>query len=177
MKEIVSILMIGVSLSMDTFSLSLSLGSLSQTKTLKIIPLVVGLFHFFMPILGNLIGQKLVVVFSLTSHILLGFILIALAINLAIHYFKDEDVHINLSFLGIILFALSVSFDSFTVGMGLRAITEKIDVASAIFALCSASFTYLGILIGRYSSQFLGKYASLIGIIVLLCLGVYHLFV
>ena len=58
MKEIVSIILIGISLSMDTFSLSLSLGSLTNLKRIKIVPLVVGIFHFFMPLLGNLLGIK-----------------------------------------------------------------------------------------------------------------------
>lgn len=176
MKELVSILMIGISLSMDTFSLSLSLGALSQDKILKIIPFVVGLFHFFMPLLGNILGLGLMSIFNLTSHILLGFILIALAINIAIHYFKDEDFNFNLSFIGIILFALSVSFDSFTVGMGLTAITKKYIIASTIFALCSAAFTSMGIIIGKYSNKLIGKSANMLGIIILFLLGIFHLF-
>ncbi|MDE6285046.1 MAG: manganese efflux pump MntP family protein [Bacilli bacterium] len=175
MRELVSILMIGVSLSMDTFSLSLSLGSLSQARVLKIIPLVVGLFHFFMPIFGNVVGLKLLSIFRLTSHFLLGFILIALAINLAIHYFKDEEINVNLSFWGILFFAFSVSFDSFTVGMGINAITERYLIASFIFALCSGAFTFLGILIGKYSSRLIGKSANMIGIIILFLLGLCHL--
>lgn len=177
MKELVSILLIGISLSMDTFSLSLSLGTLSNSKRLKVIPFVVGIFHFFMPLLGNIVGLKLVLLLNLTSHILLGIILITLAINIAFHYFKDEDININLSFWGIVFLALCVSFDSFTVGMGISAITDKYLVSSFIFALCSSSFTYLGILIGRYSSQHIGKYANMLGILLLLILGIYHLFV
>lgn len=176
MKELVSILMIGISLSMDTFSLSLTLGTLSANKKLKIIPLIVGLFHFFMPLLGNLIGIKIITFFSLTSHFLLGIILIGLAINIFIHYFKDEEINFNLNFWGMIFFALSVSLDSFTVGIGINAITNKSLLSSSIFALCSASFTYLGILIGKYSNEHIGKYANLIGIILLFLLGLYHLF-
>lgn len=176
MKELVSILMIGISLSMDTFSLSLSIGSMSQAKRLKIIPFVVGIFHFFMPILGNLLGLRLIVIFNLTGHILLGLILIFLAINLAFHYFKDEKIDIKLNLVGILIFAFSVSFDSFTVGMGINAITEKNLISSTIFAVCSACFTYLGILIGKYSNKLIGKSANLIGIIILFLLGLFHLF-
>lgn len=176
MKELVSILMIGVTLSMDTFSLSLSLGSLVQGKVLKIIPFVVGVFHFFMPLLGNMLGLQLIHLFHLTSHIFLGIILIGLSINLAIHYFKDESIQINFNFLGILLFALSVSLDSFTVGMGINALTTRYIVASSIFALCSASFTYLGIIIGKYSSKLIGKGATFIGIVILFLLGIMHLF-
>ena len=176
MKEIVSIILIGISLSMDTFSLSLSLGTLTNIKRIKIVPIIVGIYHFFMPLLGNLLGVGLVSWFNLASHVLLGFILIFLGFNLAIHYFKDEDININLSWLGILLFALSVSVDSFTVGIGLNALTNKFILASGIFALCSATFTYLGILIGKYSTQYIGKKANFLGIILLLILGIYHLF-
>ncbi len=176
MKEIVSILMIGISLSMDTFSLSLSLGSIINSKKIKILPLIVGLFHFFMPLLGNIFGLKLVSWFNLASHVLLGLILIFLGINLAIHYFKDENIEINLSLLGFFIFAFGVSIDSFTVGLGISAITHNYLKASIIFALCSAAFTYLGILIGKYSSRMIGKKATLLGIVILLILGIYHLF-
>lgn len=176
MREFVSILMIGVSLSMDTFSLSLSLGTFVRGHVLKLIPLVVGIFHFFMPLLGNLLGLKLIHVFDLASHVLLGLILIFLAVNLAIHYFKDEDFKINLSFWGIILFAFSVSIDSFTVGMGITAITDRYYFASMIFAVTSAVFTYMGILIGKYSNDLIGKKATFLGIVILFVLGIVHLF-
>ena len=59
MQEIIAILLIGISLSMDTFSLSLSIGSVSnQSRLLKLLPLFVGIFHFFMPIIGNYIGNQ-----------------------------------------------------------------------------------------------------------------------
>ena len=90
-------------------------------------------------------------------------------------YFKDEEINFNLNFIGIIVFALSVSIDSFTVGIGLKALTNKFFLASFIFAITSSLFTYLGILIGKYSTKYIGKKANLLGIIILLILGIYHL--
>lgn len=177
MREIVSILLIGISLSMDTFSLSLTLGTVSENKLIKILPLFVGIFHFFMPILGNFIGITLINLLNLASNIILGTVLIVLGINLAIHYFKDETAEINLNIIGILIFALSVSIDSFSVGLGINDITNNYYIASIIFALCSAAFTYLGIIIGKYSSKLIGKYAIILGIFLLLILGIYHLFV
>ena len=177
MREIVSILLIGISLSMDTFSLSLTLGTVSENKLIKILPLFVGIFHFFMPILGNIIGITLINLLDLASNIILGTVLIVLGINLAIHYFKDETADINLNILGIIIFALSVSIDSFSVGLGINDITNNYYIASIIFALCSAAFTYLGIIIGKYSSKLIGKYAIILGIFLLLILGIFHLFI
>ena len=177
MREIVSILLIGISLSMDTFSLSLTLGTVSENKLIKILPLFVGIFHFFMPILGNIIGVTLINLLNLASNIILGTVLIVLGINLAIHYFKDESAEINLNIIGILIFALSVSIDSFSVGLGINDITNNYYIASVIFALCSASFTYLGIIIGKYSSKLIGKYAIILGIFLLLILGIFHLFI
>ena len=177
MKELVSILLIGISLSMDTFSLSLTLGTVSGKKLIKILPLFVGIFHFFMPILGNIIGITLINLFNLASNIILGTVLIILGINLAIHYFKDETAEINLNIIGMLIFALSVSIDSFSVGLGINDITSNYYIASIIFALCSASFTYLGIIIGKYSSKLIGKYAIILGIFLLLTLGIFHLFI
>ena len=177
MREIVSILLIGISLSMDTFSLSLTLGTVSENKLIKILPLFVGIFHFFMPLLGNIIGITLINLLDLASNIILGTVLIVLGINLAIHYFKDATAEINLNIIGVIIFALSVSIDSFSVGLGINDITNNYYIASIIFALCSAAFTYLGIIIGKYSSKLIGKYAIILGIFLLLILGIFHLFI
>ncbi len=177
MKELVSILIIGVSLSMDTFSLSLSLGSLTKKNIyLNLFPLIVGIFHFFMPIIGSFIGVKIMKIFNLASNVILGLVLIILGINLAIHYFKDEQVSISLNLISVLLLAFSVSIDSFSVGLGISNITNHILHASIIFSLCSASFTMLGLIIGKYSNKLIGKYASILGIALLLMLGIYHLF-
>lgn len=175
MQEIVSILLIGISLSMDTFSLSLSLGALTSNKHLKLFPIYVGVFHFFMPIIGNIVGTSIINIFNIASNILLGLILIILAVNLSIHYFKDENINISLSFITTILLSFSVSIDSFTIGLGISEITKNSYSSSIIFSLCSASFTYLGLLIGKYSNKVIGKYANILGIFLLLIMGIYHL--
>lgn len=177
MQEFVSILLIGISLSMDTFSLSLSLGSIvKENKYLKYFPLVVGIFHYILPLLGNLIGIKIISTFNIASNIILGLILIILGINLAIHYFKDEEIKINLNIISVVLLAFSVSIDSFSVGLGISNITNKHYLSSLIFSVCSFSFTLMGLIIGKYSNKVIGKCASMLGIILLLLLGIYHLF-
>lgn len=178
MQEIVSVLLIGISLSMDTFSLSLSIGSISaKNDIIKLLPLFVGIFHFFMPLLGNIVGLAVIELLNLASNVILGTVLIILGINLAVHYIKDETANIKVSIIGLLIFALSVSIDSFSVGLGINDITNNYFLASIIFAFCSASFTYLGIIIGKYSSKLIGKYAIILGILLLLFLGIFHLFI
>lgn len=175
MQQIVSILLIGISLSMDTFSLALTIGSIVNNKRIYILPFIVGIFHFFMPLIGNVIGLNIIKYFNIASNIILGLVLIILGINLAIHFFKDEKVDVKINIIGMLLFALSVSIDSFTIGLGISDITSNYYFSSLIFAVCSFSFTYLGLLIGKYSNKYFGKYALLLGTILLLIFGIIHL--
>ena len=83
MKEFLNILSIAIALSMDTFSLSLSLGTYNISyKKIFQIAFTVGLMHFLMPLFGDFLGEKIITFFSINSHIFLGCILLFLAFNL-----------------------------------------------------------------------------------------------
>ncbi len=177
MAQIFSIFLIGIALSMDTFSLSLSIG-MFNTSNKKALCLsgIVGIMHFFMPLLGVLIGSKLIKVFEIKCDILLGIILIFIAIQMAIDIVKHKEEHFKLNIMGMLLFAFGVSLDSFSVGLGLNAITNNIYLAMTIFAICSFIFTFTGIIIGKQANKLLGIYANIFGVIILLILGLAHLF-
>ena len=76
MIDFLNVLMIAVALSMDTFSLSLGIGTynISRKKCLQI-SMTVGIMHFIMPYLGDMIGDKIVSFFALNSNLFLGCIL------------------------------------------------------------------------------------------------------
>ena len=115
MKEILNILLIGVALIMDTFSLSLGVGTynLEKKKSLEL-AILVGIMHFIMPLLGNILGDKIMTFFELNSNLFLGCILLFIAGNLLMDMIKkEEDATIDLSFLGMFLFAFGVSIDAF----------------------------------------------------------------
>ena len=145
---------------MDTFSLSLNVGiANTSNKRALVLALIVGIMHFVMPFIGTILGTGLIKLLELKTDILLGVILLIIAGEMTIDLVKGKDTKFNLSFLGMILFALGVSLDSFSVGLGLKAITNNIYLSMAIFSICSASFTFLGVIIGRYASKLLGVYA------------------
>ena len=177
MKEIFSIILIGIALSMDTFWLSLGVGMfrISNKKALKL-ALIVGAMHFIMPFLGMIIGDKLIQILEIKYDILLGFILIIIALQMVVDIIRHEEEKFNLSTLGMFVFALGVSLDSFSLGLGLKAITSNIYLAMSIFAICSSLFTYLGVIVGKFASKLLGIYANIIGAIILFVLGLMHLF-
>ena len=176
MKELISIILIGIALSMDTFSLSLGVGmfNVSNKKALKLAS-IVGIMHFIMPFIGMMVGSKLLQIFEIKYDILLGFILIIIALQMIIDIIRHEEEKFNLSIIGMFVFAFGVSLDSFSLGMGLKAITDNIYMAMSVFAICSTSFTFMGVVIGRFANKLLGIYANILGAIILFVLGLMHL--
>lgn len=176
MRELFSIILIGIALSMDTFSLSLGVGmfNVSNKKALKLAG-IVGLMHFIMPFLGMMLGEQLIHIFEIKYDILLGFILIIIALQMIIDVIRHEEEKFNLSLIGMFVFAFGVSLDSFSLGLGLKAITSNIYLAMSVFAICSALFTYLGVVVGRFANKLLGTYANILGAIILFVLGLMHL--
>lgn len=176
MKEIIIVFTIAVALSMDTFSLSLGIGTSNiSKKRCLLFSIIVGFMHFIMPLIGNLIGNKIVEIFMLKSNFLLGIILIYLAITMFIEIIKPNEKHKNMNIFNMVLFALGVSVDSFSTGIGLSAITNNMFFAVMIFSITSFCFTYIGLLIGKYANRMLGVYATVLGAILLIIIGFLHL--
>ena len=177
MKELIILLIIGVSLSIDAFSVSAVIGMTKiSIKKAYITSITVGIFHFFMPLLGLYISTIITKSININSNLVLGIILILISMQMFIEYIKPSNKEISLSTLGIIMFSLGVSIDSFTIGFGINAITNNIILSSVIFSLCSSSFTYIGFTLGKYVSKFLKKYSYLVGKILLFLLGISFLF-
>ena len=176
LKELLILLMIGISLSIDAFSISTCIGkcNISFKKTLST-SLTVGLFHFIMPLFGVILSNQINKILLVNTDIILGIILILLSLQLFIEYIKPSNKDINLNKYGTLVFACGVSLDSFSVGLGLSAITDNLLLSSTVFSICSFSFTFLGLTIGKYINKVLKKYSYLIGTIILFIIGIVFL--
>lgn len=175
MNTLLTTILIGIGLSMDAFSLSFSYGTLNINKKERVIlASLVGLFHFFMPILGLFIGNIILKYIIIDLDILLAIIISLIGIEMIISSIKKEDNTMLLSLLSFILFAFSVSIDSFSVGIGLKGINNNYLQVSIIFSLCSFIFTYIGLILGTKLNDLVGRYAKTIGGIILIGLGIYY---
>lgn len=131
--KIITIFLIAVSLSMDAFSLALIYGTQGITKKHKILlSLIVGIYHFIMPLIGVAIGTVITKKILVNPNIIVGIILSLIAIEMIISSFKEEDKKFLLTIPGYLLFGLSVSIDSLTTGIGLSLITQKYIFSSLI---------------------------------------------
>ena len=171
--NIILIFIIAVSLSMDAFSLSLAYGTTSMTKKeIRFLSIIVGIYHFFMPILGMLIGNFVFNVMHLNSEIIVFIIFLFIGISMIIDSFKKEEKVKKMKKREMILFGLAVSIDSFSVGIGINNISNNFIICSSVFSFISFLFTYIGLILGNRLNQLFGKFATLIGGIALIILGI-----
>ena len=177
MKELITLLLIGVSLSIDTFSVSTCIGmnNISKKKTLNT-SLTVGILHFIMPLLGFIISNQISNYIKIDTNFILSIILILIATQMLIEYLNPSNKEINLKSYGILLFSIGVSLDSFSVGIGLKAITDNLLLSSTIFSLCSFSFTYTGLTLGKYINKIYNRYSYLIGSLILFIMSIIFIF-
>lgn len=163
----------GIGLSMDAFSLSLSLGTTNpNNKTIIKTSLIVGIFHFLMPLLGYFIGYAFK--YRIPNINILTFILFLL-LAIEMYKSKDEEKTSILNNISILLIALSVSLDSFTVGIAFGLNNEFIYLSSIIFSIISSIFTYIGLNIGKKLKLKYKKLSTYIGIILLLIVAFKYL--
>lgn len=175
--QIVLLLVIAVSLSMDAFSLSLAYGTLNlPKKEINVLSSIVGIYHFFMPLIGLFIGNAIMNFIKIDPDIIVFIVLVIIGIEMVIESFKKEEKVKKMQLLEMILFGFAVSIDSFSVGIGLRAMHISPLICSLCFSLFSFLFTYIGLIFGKKISSIIGKVATLLGGITLMIIGLIYLF-
>ncbi len=173
----IQLIFIGISLSMDAFSLSLVYGTLNlEKKMTKILSIIVGCFHFVMPILGSMIGKMIILNYISHPNKLVGIIFIFLSLEMLLNIKELENKSVSMKNIAqAFLFGFSVSIDSFSVGIGLGANKGNMILCGIIFSICSSIFTYIGLTVGKKLTIKFGKIANIIGSFFLLVLGIQYL--
>lgn len=175
MNNILIYFVMAIGLSMDAFSLALAYGTTKIPINKKVLlSITVGVFHFFMPKLGALIGTELLLNYIAKANYLVGIIFLILAIEMLLSR-KEEKTGSITNMISIILFSFTVSIDSFSVGIALSLTTTNINSPCIIFALISTLFTFLGVELGSKIAYKFENKAEYIGIIILLILGIKYL--
>jgi len=175
--SILVILLIAVSLSMDAFSLSLAYGTLNLSKKeiLKL-SIIVGIFHFFMPLIGSFIGVKIIDIFPFEPSFIVFIILSIIGIQMILETFREEKRLELMGFVQLLVFGLAVSVDSFSVGISLEMINSNFLLCCMIFSLSAFLFTMFGLILGKKINLLIGKISTLIGGIILVVIGFVYLF-
>lgn len=171
------VLIVAISLSMDAFSLSLAYGTLNINKKKRLLTsIIVGVYHFFMPLLGLFIGRYILNIFNYGTNFIVFVILLFLGLEMIVESFKNKELIYNLSLTEIFLFGLAVSIDSFSVGITLPVITNNYFLAVSCFSIASLIFTYLGLKMGNLLNKKYGNISTILGGFILIIIGIIFLF-
>ena len=93
MNAIFTCLVVAVSLSMDAFSLALIYGTYGMSrKSETLLAGMVGVFHFFMPLLGLGLGNVLISFFSFDLEIIVGIIFLIIGASMIVSINSEDEV-------------------------------------------------------------------------------------
>lgn len=176
------VLLLGLALSADAFSVTISntfVYANERRSRLLLMPLFFGVFQGMMPLVGYFLGGLAATLIEryagIVTLIILGFIggnMIREGVGAIMH--PDEETRDSSSGLtvGLLLFqAVATAIDAFAVGVSLRAEQVAIIPASILICCTTAACCVVALAIGRKVGPLLGDRAEVVGGIVLLCIG------
>lgn len=178
MGDYLSIVIMSLAIGMDAFSVSLGLGmQRMRLKKIAYIGLVVGVFHMIMPFLGIIVGKLISAQIGEWTTLAGGLLLFGIGAHMLFSAFHHEvGKVIQTTGMGLLIFAFSVSIDSFSVGLSLGLSEVKTALTLILFGVSSMILTWAGMLIGRKVRGFLGAYSEIFGGSILCGFGLYIIF-
>lgn len=178
---IVPLILMAIALSMDAFSVSLGIGMQKLPfRRIFFIGIGFGFFHLLFPVLGIFIGKVISETLSQYTVLLSGILLIFIGFHMFFSAFSSSNLQNKRLFkpsgLGIVALAITVSIDSFPIGLSLGLSNVQTVLALFFFGSFSTLFTWTGLMLGQKVQGFLGSYSELLGGSILLSFGFHMVF-
>lgn len=174
----VEILLIAISLAMDSFAVSITAGLILKSfspKHFVRIAFYMGLFQAIMPVLGWMIGTSFRHYIISIDHWVAFFLLLVLGGKMIYDDLKCEDDHCCFDpqkRLVVIGLALATSIDALVVGVNFAFL--DMDIINPIYIIGITSFvlSFLGVFIGCQVGTNVKLKFTLIGGVILIGLGI-----
>ena len=175
--SLVEILLIGIGLSMDAFSVSVCKG-LTTKKFSWNVALTCGLwFGFFqavMPLIGYFLGEQFEQYITAVDHWIAYGLLFLIGANMireALSKKDDAPADSSLSFKTMLVLAIATSIDALAVGISFACIQVKIWSSVIIIGVTTFIFSIIGVRIGNVFGSKFEKSAGILGGIILILIG------
>lgn len=171
--ELLTLILMAFALGMDAFSVGLGMGMFNlRLRQIFKIGITIGIFHVWMPLLGMIAGKFLSNQFGTIATYIGGGLLLVLGVQMIWSSFKKEDSSVITPVgFGLMVFAFSVSLDSFSVGLTLGIYQAKTVLVLVCFGIAATILTWCGLLVGRKVQNFIGPYSEALGGSILLAFG------
>ena len=182
LPDLLSVVVIALGLSADCFAVSLSVGASDKEfswKSMLRVALAFGLFQMGMPLLGWLIGQTVVQYISNYDHWIAFALLAFIGVRMAWEFIRGESESKSVDITrwpNLLALAIATSVDALAVGLSFAFLHINIWIAAAIIGAVAFSITAFSYWLGRRVSAWIGRWALLLGAVVLIGIGLRILF-
>jgi putative Mn2+ efflux pump MntP len=175
---ILSLIILAIGLTFDTFAVSVSIGLIVnhiQFKAATRIALCMAFFQALMPFIGWAIGYSIRNLIASYDHWIALILLSALGIKMIVEGLKQEDDRKPIDpfkLTVLITISLATSIDALVVGIPLGFSDVNIGLAVAIIGFFTYLVAMLGILFGKKAGSLLGHRMEIFGGLMLIGIGV-----
>jgi putative Mn2+ efflux pump MntP len=173
--EFITILVIAIGLSFDTFAVSVSSGVILPRINFRegiSIAIVLAFFQALMPLIGWGAGKTVVNLFRDFDHWIAFILLAVLGVKMIYESFGKEGEKLNPLQLKVrISMAIATSIDALVVGFSFAFLEYKILFSTLIIGSVTFLVSMLGLLFGKKVGARLGKRMEVAGGIILIAIG------
>lgn len=175
--SLLEILLLGVSLSMDAFAVSICQGLTLKSFSLKHV-LVIGLwyggFQFLMPVIGFFLSARCAGMIESFDHWIAFGLLSLIGVNMIREAMKKEEntLTASLAFFTMLKLAIATSIDALAVGVSLAMLQKEIFLPAAIIGCTTFTISAIGVIFGKAIGEKLRSKAAIVGGVILISLGV-----
>ena len=178
---LLQIILIGVGLSMDACSVTISnvlaLPNGGRWRTLIRLPLAFGFFQALMPLLGYSVGHLLSGVISRFGPVLVAVVLGLIGLNMLRGAFQKDDARPlvkDLSWGLVLIQGVVTAIDALFVGITFGA-TGVSPWAALVIGLTTFSLVSLAVIVGQNLARLIGDKAEVLGGLLLLLVALSNL--
>ena len=176
--SVIEIALLGVSLAMDAFAVSITTGitlkDLRWKHALKV-GLFFGGFQFLMPLIGYLAGSTFVRYIESVDHWIAFGLLAFIGGKMVYECIRpgEEEQVANPTATGKLrVLAVATSIDALAVGISLAILRANIWVCSGWIGIITFTLSALGVRLGKKLGDKFQRSAGLLGGLVLICIGI-----
>lgn len=177
--DLISILLIGIGLSMDAAAVSLAKGMCLKSSHLKQyafkLALFFGIFQAIMPLIGYYGGSHFAGYIQSIDH-WVAFVLLGLIgfnmIRESNEKKECESIITYISYKDIILLAIATSIDALAIGVSFAFLSVDIYAAITIIGITTFLLSFFCVFMGKKLGSIFQKYAERLGGGILILLGI-----
>ncbi|MCQ2317733.1 MAG: manganese efflux pump MntP family protein [Bacteroidales bacterium] len=175
--DFITILGIGVALSMDAFSVSICKGLATKKfsfRTAVICGIWFGGFQALMPVIGYFLGAQFEHLIVAIDHWIAFGLLLLIGANMIREAFSDDESEkpdSTTGFKTMFLLAVATSIDALAVGVSFAFLQVNILIPILIIGVTTFIFSFGGVAIGNFFGSRYSKPAEITGGVILILLG------